>query len=506
HLHQTIPPGMIHTEEELQQYTLGYKAHAFNQLVSDRIGLQSRDIPDTRPVKCKEYPESHVQHQVSVVICYYNEALSTLMRTVSTIFKRTPPALLKEIIVVDDGSTDKEILPEVERLVAKFYLESKLHGLRSDEQQGLIRARMFGARYATGDILIFLDSHCEVNNGWVEPLLAEIDRSNRTAVVSPVVETINPDTFEYEESQLMRGGFNWGLHFAWESLPHPWKVSFPILLPTISGGLFAVDRDFFFALGGYDERMEEWGGENLELSFRTWMCGGEMGISPCSRVGHVFRHRRPYGGGNNAALLNSVRVARVWLDEFIEHFYATRSFAKQLTPHGLTERVKLRETLKCKSFKWYLNKVYPELPIPGVRTSRIQYSRPDDHTVELARGKLSVAGLNICLRGDRKKGSPLVAVECTDKTPDLIWSFNNQGEIRFDKRMCLDGSVLPRVMKCDGGRGLQRWSFLKQKQVSGKIYNIAVGLCLSINQTGKTFDAVLKICDHPSVQTFKFSN
>uniref|UniRef100_H2ZBM2 Polypeptide N-acetylgalactosaminyltransferase n=1 Tax=Ciona savignyi TaxID=51511 RepID=H2ZBM2_CIOSA len=397
------------------------------QLVSDRIGLQSRDIPDTRPVKCKEYPESHVQHQVSVVICYYNEALSTLMRTVSTIFKRTPPALLKEIIVVDDGSTDKEILPEVERLVAKFYLESKLHGLRSDEQQGLIRARMFGARYATG-------------------------------------------------------------------------------FPTISGGLFAVDRDFFFALGGYDERMEEWGGENLELSFRTWMCGGEMGISPCSRVGHVFRHRRPYGGGNNAALLNSVRVARVWLDEFIEHFYATRSFAKQLTPHGLTERVKLRETLKCKSFKWYLNKVYPELPIPGVRTSRIQYSRPDDHTVELARGKLSVAGLNICLRGDRKKGSPLVAVECTDKTPDLIWSFNNQGEIRFDKRMCLDGSVLPRVMKCDGGRGLQRWSFLKQKQVSGKIYNIAVGLCLSINQTGKTFDAVLKICDHPSVQTFKFSN
>ena len=37
------------------------------------------------------------------------------------------------------------------------------------------------------------------------------------------------------------------------------------------GGLFAVDRQWFEALGLYDEGMETWGSENLELSWRAWI-------------------------------------------------------------------------------------------------------------------------------------------------------------------------------------------------------------------------------------------
>lgn len=39
--------------------------------------------------------------------------------------------------------------------------------------------------------------------------------------------------------------------------------------PTHAGGLFAMDKSYFFELGGYDPGLQIWGGENFELSFKV---------------------------------------------------------------------------------------------------------------------------------------------------------------------------------------------------------------------------------------------
>lgn len=167
--------------------------------------------------------------------------------------------------------------------------------------------------------------------GWLEPLLERIHRDPKT-VVCPVIDVISDKTFEYhfrkDASSINVGGFDWNLQFNWHGIPDREKKlvkqsTDPVRSPTMAGGLFAISKDFFQQLGTYDSGFDIWGGENLELSFKTWMCGGTLEIVPCSHVGHIFRSRSPYKwrSGVNVLKRNSIRLAEVWMDEYKKYYY-----------------------------------------------------------------------------------------------------------------------------------------------------------------------------------------
>ncbi|KAK0165512.1 hypothetical protein PV328_004019, partial [Microctonus aethiopoides] len=121
---------------------------------------------------------------------------------------------------------------------------------------------------------------------------------------------------------VLKTTFNWHAVPEHEKKRHKNSAE-PVWSPTMAGGLFAIDRQFFERLGTYDNGFDIWGGENLELSFKTWMCGGTLEIVPCSHVGHIFRKRSPYKwrSGVNVLKRNSIRLSEVWLDEYAKYYY-----------------------------------------------------------------------------------------------------------------------------------------------------------------------------------------
>ncbi|XP_062422357.1 polypeptide N-acetylgalactosaminyltransferase 6-like [Pungitius pungitius] len=302
-----------------------------------------------------------------------------------------------------------------------------------------------GAEAARGEVLTFLDSHCECFPGWLQPLLARI-ADQPSAVVSPRIAGIHWKDLKFrrpvpEQRYLARGNFDWRLRFGWESLPEDevkgrLNETHPIRTPTFAGGLFSVLKSYFQHVGTYDDQMEFWGGENLEMSFRVWQCGGQLEIIPCSVVGHIFRKKSPhsYPKGRSVVSRNLVRLAEVWMDDYKFVVYRSNPNAgwifKQNLFGDVSERRELRERLKCQNFSWYLRNIYPEAYLPDIRP--VKY------------GKLQNVGWKCCL--DLKKIEdewlPVREFKCRDKGEAQDFEYTSQKEVRLSSKntLCLHAS------------------------------------------------------------------
>eukprot|EP00419_Tripos_fusus_P056341 CAMPEP_0172814230 /NCGR_PEP_ID=MMETSP1075-20121228/11125_1 /TAXON_ID=2916 /ORGANISM="Ceratium fusus, Strain PA161109" /LENGTH=619 /DNA_ID=CAMNT_0013654017 /DNA_START=73 /DNA_END=1929 /DNA_ORIENTATION=+ len=366
-----------------------HMGQCYNAVMSDSLPLD-RNAPDQRSEQCMEvhakYPPVQELPSASIVMVFHNEILSALLRSVHSILNKTPREVLVEIILVDDASEPEperftqERWQQLQRELNEYVVSlPKVRLVRLKQRRGLMMARMEGAWRASGEVVIFLDSHIEASPHWIEPLLARI-KEDRRHVVVPSIDGIHYDGFDYEGSSgLGVVGWTWILgqspRFSGGSAPVIRKS------PIMAGGLFAADRVFFMHLGGYDPEMRYYGGEEMEIGFRTWQCGGDIEYVPCSHVFHIFRVSTFWQGHDSGGVAykvpamdisrNKLRTAAVWMDEYAslaEH--AMPRLPPDMPLGNLEPRKELRRKLKCKSFKWYMENVVPEMYVPNMKGAR----------------------------------------------------------------------------------------------------------------------------------------
>lgn len=235
---------------------------------------------------------------VSIVFPAKNEG-NNVRTTITSVFQ-TKTNYLYEIIIVDDGSTD-QCCDFVSTLESPNPIQ-----LIKTEGIGLARAKNLGAQHAKGDYLIFCDAHLQFEDLWIDRMIDPILAGICDSVTPGIAPVNNPSNVGYGQSLNNMLNVRWNVK----------KQETPFPSPVLPGGCFAVSRNVFFDVQGFDNEFRVWGYEDVEISLKMWLFGYKCYAQPRVKILHLFRTSFPYSVNYRDVHYNMLRMAYSHFNDF----------------------------------------------------------------------------------------------------------------------------------------------------------------------------------------------
>ena len=193
---------------------------------------------------------------------------------------------------------------------------------------GASPTKNLGARHARGEVLVFLDSHVKPENGAIQRLVESVEATDRTAIVTPAIGRLEVSSWKMMSHDHLGHGYGMDLEtFACRWLPLgdlrlvPKRGRILYETPALMGCAFAIPRDLYEDLRGFDPHMFCWGAEDLDLGLKSWLMGHPILHDPEAVISHRFQTRfENFQVPVEQLVANQLRLARknftesVWLE------------------------------------------------------------------------------------------------------------------------------------------------------------------------------------------------
>jgi GT2 family glycosyltransferase len=212
---------------------------------------------------------------VTVVIPNWNGA-SHLSNCLSSLAELEFPRERLEVVVVDNGSTDRSL----ELLRSEYPWVERVE---LGENLGFAEASNRGAEAATTSCVAFLNNDMRVDPQWLKGLLTQYDPARRCVCVGGVVLNWEGDRIDFVDGWI---NFHAGADLDYRGVPFDEAlIEDGRDLAFAAGASMLVQRDVFRSLGGFDSRYFAFL-EDVDFCWRLWLAGYRVRLAARARSFH----------------------------------------------------------------------------------------------------------------------------------------------------------------------------------------------------------------------------